>query len=242
VDTPLPGSGSNQACGQVDGASTGEWVLAFAGSSNNQRFVYYGVPGVDSKGDGVTEIEQLYFNGSTWSNENVTQAIKGTQAESYLAISGFAIGNDPYLFFTGSDQHLHEYSNVNGWTDLKVNNNTVYGVPAAYVIPGTTQMEVDYFAFSNRDLHQLTYAKGKWTNIDLSSIANSSLYSTIVGFATTPNDQLHVYAVGSNNDVDQLYFNGSTWSYQTLPSVPNRENGPLAGFAIGNLQYVYYLD
>ena len=251
VDASLPTGGSGGLCGGLSGASVGLSVLAFAGGSNAQRYVYYAVPGVASNGDGVTLIEQLYFNGSAWSNENLTQTIQGTEGENYAAVSGFAIGNSPYIFFTGTDKHVHEFSDVNGWTDqdltveAKSAGVTADGVPAAFVIPGTSQIEVYYFAAKNADIHQMTFASNKWKDTDLSSATGGSFFAQfqdIVAFATTPNNNLHVYSLGQNNCQDQLYYNGTSWSYQVLPSVcGNGDSGTLAGFAIGNLQYVYYM-
>ena len=250
-DAALPTGGSDGLCGRVTGSALGEWVIAFAAGSSGQRYVYYAVPGVDSKGDGVTLIDQLYFNGSTWSNENLTQAIQGTEGENNTAASGFAIGSAPYIFFTGTDKHVHEFSDVSGWTDqdltvaAKSAGVTVDGVPAAFVVPGTTQIEVYYFAAKNADIHQMTFASNKWKDTDLSSATGGSFiaqFQDIIAFPTTPNNNLHVYSEGENECEDQLYYNGSSWSYQVLPSVcGSGDSGALAGFAIGNLQYVYYI-
>jgi hypothetical protein len=245
VDTPLPEHGYSKTCGQF-GAENGSLVLAFPAAYDNQRFVYYAVPQfLDGKATGYSDLQQLYFDGVGWTTEDLTQTIHGAGANEQYAVSGFATGDFPFLFFTASDNKIHEFYDAGGgWTKQIVNNGDTAGVPAAYAVPGTTEIAIDYFA-ANGDLSQETYANGKWGNVDLSSKTGCSFFSftqAIVGFATTPNNQFHVYSLGSDGYIDQLYYNGEHWTCQPLPSALAPATGPLAGFSIGNLQYVYYID
>ena len=244
VDARLPMANQSDVCGTAVG------LVAFATKPNNQRHVYY-----KSGLNNAAPIHQLYFNGWTWSNENLTQEIKGAKpALSGGWISGFANGNFQYVYFQSPSGHVHEYSYVNNWvdTDLTVvaggvvsDTATINGT-AAFLVPGTTQREVYYSAASTRDVHRMTFQKTKWTDTNLSQVtggAGPTEYSQMVGFATQGNDQLHIYLIsgtGYVGYVDQLYYNNKAWSYEPLPSVQTAE--AMAGFAVGNLQHVYYVS
>lgn len=243
VDTALPTGGAGGKCYELY-----QGLVAFATTPNNERHVYY-----EAGNGNSSAIHQLYFNGSTWSNQNLTSITHGARAAEGSWMSGFAIGNFQYVFFSASGKgHVHEYSYINSWTDQDL---TVAGggvathLPsnagtAAFVVPGTTQMEVYYEAEGNSDVHQMTFQNNKWADTDLSSltgVVDPNPGDQIIGFATTPNNQLHVYLRSNNptQSVDQLYYNGTAWSGEALPSDPPLNFG-MAGFALGNSQRVYY--
>ena len=93
----------------------------------------------------------------------------------------------------------------------------------------------------------MTFQNNIWTDTNLSGVtggaggAGPTFGNQMVGFAMQGNDQLHVYLVPDDGFVHQFYYNIHTWSDQILPSVGVAEGG-MAGFAIGNLQHVYYIS
>lgn len=217
-------------------------------TANNQRHVVYQAPFRNNS----RVLRQTYFNGKRWVNQNLT-AVRAIFASN---MGAFSIGNGQHVFFESPDGHIHHSTFATSWTDQDL-TVAASSVPAgtfepdgvaAFLVPGTTQMEVYYAAASNQDVHQLTFANNAWTDTDLSSLTSSSgalgAFSQFVGFATTPNNQLHFYYPSfSNSEVFQLFFNGSSWSNQLLPSVPVAGvSASMAGFALGNLQHVYYIS
>jgi hypothetical protein len=166
-------------------------IAAFYTTPNNQFHVYY----VDANS---SHVRQLYYNGSSWSDEDLTTLTGGPNANKF-GITGFSIGNLQYVFYVDTNLHVHElnYNNVN-WGD-----------------------------------HDLTSLVG----------GNSASPAPLVAFATKPNNQLHVYYQDENSfDEYQLYFNGSSWSYQDLTSINGGAycyNQWIAGFAVGNLQNLF---
>jgi len=254
VNTVLPGGGSSGLCsGEYYGAYP-VGLVAFATTPNNQRHVYYQGTTLGNYTKPMT-IRQLYFNGTTWSNENLSAASHGVKALAGSWMAGFSIGNFQYVFFTAPNGHIHQYSYVDNWADKDV-TKAASGVPsylgedgiAAFVVPGTTHMEVYYLAGNNYDMHQMTFESNKWSDLDLTAITGGQppiTVSQLVAFATTPNNQFHLYYGGANSDtwINQYYFNGSYWSEQALPSATiNGLFSGIAGFSIGNLQYVYYVS
>jgi hypothetical protein len=183
--TALTGAGSAETQG----------VAAFYTTPNDQLHVYYA-----SAND--RHIHQLYNNGSSWSDSDLTSVTGGAIAFPGSGMSGFSIGNFQYVYFVAPDLHVHEYSFVNNWVDT--------------------------------DLTSLARGTG-------ASLASDGL----VAFATVPNNDRHVYFQAQNKTIHQLYFNGSTWSDTNLTTLSHGVKGNLtwmAGFAIGNVQYVFFED
>jgi len=190
-------------------------------------------------------VQQLYFNGSAWSQQSLTQATHGASAETSYGDSWIAAcvsGNYQFIFFTSPDFHLHEFSYINNWqdTDLTFLTGLTSGgsSPAAFITPGIAP-EIDvYYSDTSGHVHEF------WSSIvnledngdyDLTALTGASTaLEGAVGFATTPNDQQHFYT-RANNGVEQFYFNGSNWSAQDLAGGNYWKPYGLAGFAVGNL-------
>lgn len=97
------------------------------------------------------------------------------------------------------------------------------------------------------DLHQLYYNNSKFADTDLTKTAGGpSARSTtkLVAF-TTGSPAVHVYYQSSNGHIHQTYtVNGSTWQDQDLTGIAGGtagRGGWMAGFNIGNLQYIYFV-
>jgi hypothetical protein len=98
-----------------------------------------------------------------------------------------------------------------------------------------------------QQIHQLSYNGSSWMDQNLNG-ALAGPYTGIAAFLTTPNDQTHVYYVDNNGnyDVHQLFYNGTSWEDQNLTVISGAAKGAygaaqVAGFSVGNYQYVYYL-
>ena len=79
-------------------------IAAFNTTPNNQLHVYY--LGWDDP-DRVYHIHQLYYNGVTWSDEDLTAATNGVSAFTGSGVSGFSIGNAQYVYFIVTDYDTH---------------------------------------------------------------------------------------------------------------------------------------
>jgi hypothetical protein len=245
VDTNL-----NAATGKGFSASCADYSISMAAvvTPNQHRHVYYQG---DYQSHGRNSIREMVWNGSGWSSQDLTVETKGATGYGTF-MSATTIHNNCYLFFqTNTTGHIHMYafdSLADSWsdTDLTVASGGVPADafepngPAAFRIPNTERFEVYYSTGS--DVHQMTFKNKAWSDEDLGGPAPYSL-GQILAFPTTPNDQFHVYYNGQGgNAVDQMYFNGSSWSYGTLPSVGVGFAAGMAGFAVDNYQYVYYIS
>ena len=239
--------------------ATGEWldlaVLAFATTPNNQIHVYYIAYNYQVQ---ASSVHQLFFNGTSWSDENLT-AETGAFYPQVGWWAGFSIDNYQYLFYPDIYGYLHElYYNNSNWTDVDL--TVQIGAPpvgglapmAAFVVPGTQTMEL-FYTTGGGDIYQLSSSDNvSWSQQDLTTLTHSPSAVTedgITAFATTPNNQLHVYYISaapqSSDHVNQLFFNGSSWSNEDLTSITHAgiafDGLGMSGFSVGNYQYVYYV-
>jgi hypothetical protein len=228
------------------GACLSGVIVAFTTTPNNQFHVYYQ--------GGNFEVRQLFFNGTNWSDENLSAETGGPQTQpGYWA--GFSIGNYQYLFYVDAESFdLHElsYNNI-GWTDIDL--SAQIGAPkpagawamAGFVVPGTQTMEV-FYTDSSYHMYKISSSDNVfWSQQDLTTLTDgpsAEPSDPLTAFATTPNDQLHVYYVSETRHVNQLFFNGSSWSNTDLTSQIHAGNvvyqAGMSGFSLGNYQYVYY--
>jgi hypothetical protein len=68
-----------------------------------------------------------------------------------------------------------------------------------------------------------------WVDTDLTELTGgkplagpASSGKHLVALLTTPNNQRHVYFAAKSGDLEQLYFNGSSWSKQNLTANDSR--------------------
>jgi hypothetical protein len=227
-------------------------LVAFATKPNDQLHVYYVTTDI--------HVHQLYFNGSAWSDADLTSIVGGAYCDGSQWMAGFAVGNLQHLYCsgygaTGNLDLLHIYYNNSTWVYEDVTflaggsetpMNDGAGV-AAFKVPGANQMEVwsitDDTHF-NRYTHVVKPAQ--WIDYDESNgigAPTDAQSGGIVAFVTTPNNQYHIYYAPST-EVYQLYYNGTAWAVDDLTGGRGKAdpNGGMAGFAIGNLQHVFYMS
>jgi hypothetical protein len=196
-------------------------------------------------------VHQLYFNGTQWSDEDVTALANGEWAGREWW-SGFATGKQLHLFFDAYSPkdklHLsHLYFNNSKWVSQDLSAK-VHGLPLAPSAGITsfavtaTQLEA-YCVTDDLEVHQYTLKNNLWTDEDLHNNQPDNSINGMVAFKTTPNNQFHLFY--PPNDLYELFFDGMSWSDTDLTTlagggIPNGTGG-MAGFAVKNLQYVFYV-
>jgi hypothetical protein len=152
----------------ANSASSFAGMAAFVTSPNGQFHVYYQ--------DEFSDIHEFYYNGSAWSDSDLTTVTGGAGALSGgSAMSGFSVGNFQYVYFVAWNQHIHEYSYVDNWVDT--------------------------------DLTALTGDK---------PLAGPAYDGKHLVAVLTSDNHRHVFFATKNGDIEQLTFNGSSWSKQNV--------------------------
>jgi hypothetical protein len=196
--------GSNWMDQSLNGSGpTSDALAAFATMPNDQAHVYYA-----GSGENLTfDVHQLFYNGVSWSDEDLTVLSGGAKALNGTVVTGFSVGNYQYVYYVSDNNHLH----------------------------------------------QLLYDNYNWTDSDLTAQTGGPQVSrfNLVAFTTTP--AVHVYymelADFYHQHIHQMFnTNGSNWQDQDLTNLTGGASGnvgipfQMAGFNIGNFQYVYFLS
>src|SRR5208337_2818531 len=203
-------------------------IAAFDTTPNHQLHVYY----VDNN---AQHLHQLYYNGKSWSDADLTSYTGGPTASPY-GISAFAVDNPQYIFYIGTDSHVHEtYYNNYDWTDQDLTSIT--GGPSAGfgpVLAFDTKPNLDahvYYQDQNLDLHQIYFNGSSWSDSDLTVSTGALCYTSwLAGFAV--NNTQHVFCPGygkySNNlDMLHIYYNNYTWVYQDVTFLSGGSETPM---------------
>jgi hypothetical protein len=147
-------------------------VAAFPTTPNEQLHVYY----LQINSD---HVYQLFYNGATWSDEDLTALSGGKPAHDTSAVVGFPVGNYQYVFFVGSDSHVHQllYNNAN-WTDtdLTVIGGGTFAYTANLVAFTTSPALHVYYIDFGQHIHQLFATNGtNWQDQDLTNLTGAGL-------------------------------------------------------------------
>lgn len=204
-------------------------ITAFYTTPNKQLHVYY----IDSS---AQHVHQLYYNGTTWSDSDLTIAGNGPIANPY-GISGFSIGNYQYVFYVGyADNHVHQLTYVNNWVDQDITgsiggNLAGFGNIVAFATKPNNQFHVYYQDLSTFHEYQLYYNGSSWTYQDLTAITGASCYSGwTVGFAQ--GNLQHLFCTGfgtvtGNLDLFHIYYNNFTWLYEDVTFTAGGSETPM---------------
>lgn len=226
----------------------GAEITAFA-TSDNSLHVYYATP--------EAHVIQTYNVGNGWQYEDLTAETGGPQPQGRY-LTGFSIANLQYVYYVASGGDVHElYYNNAKWADeditalAKAVPSPQYpnGALSAMVIPGSKKLRVYYIGNNNHVIQLASTNNKKWTTADLTKktkgpLANST--NGAVAFATTPNNQTHVFYVAGDH-VNQLFLPSPATKWSNTDLTANTNGGHadflagMGGFSIANEQYVYYI-
>lgn len=201
-------------------------------------------------------VHQLYYNNSTWSDQFLDGAQVGQYAAPLLAYPTTP-NEQRHVYYAPTDGHIHQlFFNGSTWADedLTIASGGIakpYGVGQ---FGGFSVGNYQYVFYYSTDLHvhQLLYNNLSWVDTDLTHSASSSTtvssigHTGVVAFSTSP--ALHVYYLGSDNHIHQLYSPDTQyWIDQdlTLITMGNALLGNILlrrGFSNGAGEYVYWDD
>jgi Fungal fucose-specific lectin len=208
-------------------------VAAFLTTPNNQTHVYYISTG------SATDVHQLFYNGTSWADSDLTALAKGPQA--FGPVTGFSVGNFQYVYYISSTSpnHVHQllYNNSN-WVDSDLTALTG-GKPGtiAQMVAFTTSpaLHVYYRDADSSHIHQLFSDNGtSWQDTDL-TISTGAPLSIYLSAGMNHGNLQYVYFVDGSNHLNQLYYNNVTWSDTDLTQLTHAiplETGSAAAFAI----------
>jgi len=155
------------------------FVIAFFGATlplwaaTSPDVIYY----LDSSGN----VNELRFNGSSWSTTNVTQAASAIAANAKSRLTGHLYGSGDNVWYVGTDSHIHELSYYNSaWH--KSDNTSLANAPDAEgnsPLTSVANYPNDYVVYvaADGDIHQLDFNGTSWSDSDLTTLSNAPVFS-----------------------------------------------------------------
>jgi hypothetical protein len=204
-------------------------IAAFPTTPNDALHVYY-----LSSSDHVW---QLFFNGTSWGDEDLTSETGGPVAMAKSSVAGFSFQNFQYVFYSASNGHIHQllYNNIN-WTDADLTSQA--GGPAsdgreltAFATTPNNALHV-YYASSKRHINQLYNVGGGWANQDLTLLTGGPASGGPWISGLSLQNFQYVYYYGSDRNVHELFYNNSIWTDEDI-SLGNQ--GPNGGIGLAAL-------
>lgn len=209
-------------------------VAAFLTTPNDQVHTFY-LASDDS-------VHQLFYNGVSWSDENLTSETGGPLAIAKSAVSGFSVDNFQYVYYIATDHHLHQlYYNNSAFADSDLTR--ISGGPSARsttklvaFTTGSPAVHV-YYQSTNGHIHQTYTTTGSsWQDQDLTTIAGGTPARAVWMAGFNIDNFQYVYFVATTGHVHQLFYDNSTWTEKDLTALSGAEvvasGSGLAAFVI----------
>jgi hypothetical protein len=208
--------GSSWANQNLTAASHGSSAAggAMAGFSNaDGEHVYY-----LGSSSGYLHVFQLYWNGSGEYDQDLT-AEADAPADGGLALAAFNDASGEHLFYLGLNSDVHElvYNGSETHSDVSAAaSGTFEPAASASALTGFSDQfgEHVYYVGANQHVYHLSNGGSGWMNQDLTAktkskvLADDACGAKLTSFANA--DGEHVYYVGTNGHVYQLYWNSQT--------------------------------
>jgi hypothetical protein len=236
-------------------AASGSSIASLYDNVNHLRFVFY--VGTDQ------HINLAYWYGS-WYSKDLTITSGGPVAAVGTALS--AAKDDArgfeHLYYEGVDQHIHELYTVTDPNNIFAKDDTASAnaLPAAVNAPITSYYDqtnaIEHVFYLGSDYHlRHLFFTTYWQAEDITPLLllpTAAFGSSLSSFQDTVGKQQHVFFLGSDQHLYQIYGTASptgngTWNYQDvtladLAPVPAL-NSPFSSFKDDpdNQQNVFFL-
>jgi hypothetical protein len=198
-------------------------------------------------------VYELYWNGSSWSNGDVTAATGNTLASSTGGLTSWLNSAGAHAtYFVGANQHIYElYWNGSTWTKADLTaatGNTLASTGTQLTGFNTTGGgHAIYYLGTNQHVYELYWNGSSWSNGDVTAATGNTLASSTGGLTSflDSGGGHATYYVGANQHVYELYWNGSAWTNGDLSAVTGNTLAQLGSavtcFSTGFGHAVYFI-
>ena len=166
MGTNSPTSDNNSYWADVNlwGSVTDQYssIASFITTPNDDLHVYY-----QASDD---HVHQLYNWGGGWTDEDLTAETGAVPSESNSSISGFSAKNWQYVFYVGTDHHVHMLLFTDHWFDTDLTRTGNGGACRATLVAFVTSPNNDlhvYYTEIEGDVEQLYNGGSGWKIEDL---------------------------------------------------------------------------
>jgi microsomal dipeptidase-like Zn-dependent dipeptidase len=226
-------------------ASSG--LTSFSKRDDSEHLFYVGTDG---------RIRQLFYDGRLWNYQDLSAMAAGSSADLASPLTSFVKSNDSeHVFYVSPDRRVRQlvYDGAR-WYDQNLSaasgsTMTVSIDSGLASFTKTDGSEHVFYVGADQHIHQLVYGSRGWVDQDLTALpggVSAASGSGITAFAKADRTE-HVYYVGLDQHLYQLFWNGAAWYTQNLTAAAN--NAPLiapgsglASFAKGDqTEHVFFI-
>jgi O-glycosyl hydrolase len=210
----------------------GSSIVTYVTDRVDQHQVFRGTDG---------HVHELFNNGSSWTNNDLTAVIGGTSPAS--SVFGYSLGSNQYLAFRDAANHLHVYRHTGTeWRDDDLTAITTGAGPVGEVF-AYVQNHTQHIVYRSADnhVHELYHDGRAWTNNDLTTFLNGvGSAGNVTGYIL--NNTQHVVFRGTDGHLHDYNHNGSNWADQNLTALTGGATpaGDPIGYVLGNTQHIVF--
>ena len=192
-------------------------------------------------------VHELFIAGGRWDDNDLTTLASAVPPTASSALTGFRLSDDSqHVFFIGTDNHVHELFIAGaGWTDndLTTLASAVPPTPASALTgyPLSDNSQHVFFIGTDNHVHELFIAGAGWADNDLTTLASAvppTPTSALTGYPLS-NDSQHVFFIGTDNHVHELFIAGAGWDDNDLTTlagaVPPTPTSALTGYRLSTI-------
>jgi hypothetical protein len=196
--------------------------------------------------------------GGIWHDNDLTTLAGAVPPVPASDLAGYPLDdNSKHVFFVGTDHHAYElyFTAREGWVfnDLTALARAVPPIStsalAGHQLGGNSKHV--FFIGTDSDVHELFIASGgRWADNNLTTMASAVLPTPTSALTSyrLGNSQ-HVFFIGTDNHVHELFIDGAGWVDNDLTAsanagagaVPPTPTSDLTGYPLGNSQHVFFI-
>jgi zinc metalloprotease ZmpB len=196
--------------------------------------------------------------GGIWHDNDLTTLAGAVPPIPASDLAGYPLDdNSKHVFFVGTDHHAYElyFTAGEGWVfnDLTALARAVPPISTSALTGhqlGGNSKHV-FFIGTDSHVHELFIASGgRWADNNLTTLATAVLPTPTSALTSyrLGNSQ-HVFFIGTDNHVHELFIDGGSWADNDLTvsanagagAVPPTPTSDLTGYPLGNSQHVFFI-
>lgn len=208
--------------------------------------------------DSNQNVDELRFNGSSWTLTNLMTATSATSAATESRLTAHLWSNSDNVWYVGTDSHIHElayYGSPASWHTADV-TSLASGPDADADSPLTSHVNGSsdnvFYVAAQGDIHELSFNGSTWTDTDI-TYASGAPQPTVTGADNLTGvvngfyDYEDTFFV-ANGDINVITLteSNSTWSTYDINSTsggyPPYSGGVLTSHMYRTNEEVYYIE
>ena len=212
---------------------TGSALTSYFVSSDGSSHLFY----IDTN----EHVQQVFYYGSQWYNQDVTVLANGTPAASGTGLTSYFVDADgtSHMYYIGQNQHVYQlFFTGQAWVsqDLTALSNGVLAAmedgDSSYFVAADASSHV-YYVGENQHVYQVFFYDQNWVNQDLTVASGASVLAAsgtgLTSYFVSGDASSHIYYQDTLLRANELVFDGAGWYDLNLAQIYSISGQVLAG-------------